>query len=487
MMMMMGGVELHQELKNLCVNSDWKYAAFWKLNHGDRMILTCEDVYCNTDDDSYADNLVELAIVQMSYSVYSIGEGIIGQVAATGKHVWKSGHQLVNSPNSLDGHFDEWKTQFTSGIRTFAVMAVAPFGVIQLGSLKTMAEDLKLMNHIKEIFSHQQTSLMVSTSTDSSPCVTELSTNSGHVNNHNRSRTMNNRWNMSDFICNDQNQNLFMPITSETETEESLKFPAGCELYEALGPAFCNSFNWDTVTTTTTTTTETLTVDKMPEETSSSKISGSQHLLEAVVAKGRSTSGSGCYSIDMEASYRKVEGLHEQVVKVGKKRARPRPRDRQMIQDRIKELRQLVPNGSKCSIDSLLEQTIKHMLFMQCVTKHTHKINKSADFKSVGKEKQGSSWAMEVGNDLKLCPIIVENIGVDGQMLVKMMCDECVDFLEMTEAIRSLGLTILKGVTDVYGDKTWMCFVVEGDNNRNIHRVDILWSLLQIWNMKTST
>ncbi|KAF5958598.1 hypothetical protein HYC85_005823 [Camellia sinensis] len=53
---------------------------------------------------------------------------------------------------------------------------------------------------------------------------------------------------------------------------------------------------------------------------------------------------------------------------------RPRPRDRQLIQDRIKELRDLVPNGSKCSIDSLLERTIKHMLFMQSITKHAEKL-----------------------------------------------------------------------------------------------------------------
>ncbi|KAK1384964.1 hypothetical protein POM88_022699 [Heracleum sosnowskyi] len=51
----------------------------------------------------------------------------------------------------------------------------------------------------------------------------------------------------------------------------------------------------------------------------------------------------------------------EKLTKMNKKRAkpgencRPRPRDRQLIQDRIKELRDLVPNGSKCSIDSLLE------------------------------------------------------------------------------------------------------------------------------------
>lgn len=42
-----------------------------------------------------------------------------------------------------------------------------------------------------------------------------------------------------------------------------------------------------------------------------------------------------------------------------------------------------------------------------------------------------------------------------------MLCDDCDNFLEIAEAIRSLGLTIVKGITDNQGDKTWMRFVVE--------------------------
>ncbi|KAJ0798715.1 putative transcription factor bHLH family [Helianthus annuus] len=55
---------------------------------------------------------------------------------------------------------------------------------------------------------------------------------------------------------------------------------------------------------------------------------------------------------------------------------RPRPKDRQMILDRMAELRELIPNGEKMSIDCLLDRTIKHMLFLQSVTKHADRINK---------------------------------------------------------------------------------------------------------------
>lgn len=90
-----------------------------------------------------------------------------------------------------------------------------------------------------------------------------------------------------------------------------------------------------------------------------------------------------------------------------------------------------------------------------------------------------------------------------------MLCEDCSHFLEIAEAIRSLGLTILKGVTEAHGEKTWICFVVEvgfksrydiwflmthvhhmfdslevlimqGQNNRSIYRMDILCSLVNI-------
>lgn len=45
--------------------------------------------------------------------------------------------------------------------------------------------------------------------------------------------------------------------------------------------------------------------------------------------------------------------------------------------------------------------------------------------------------------------------------MLQMLCEECTHFLEIAEAIRSLGLTILNGATEAHGDKTCICFVVE--------------------------
>ena len=103
---------------------------------------------------------------------------------------------------------------------------------------------------------------------------------------------------------------------------------------------------------------------------------------------------------------------------------KPRPRDRQLIQDRVKELRELIPNGSKvnhsrahwlrsaitisyllnlessvlmsfscaiqCSIDTLLDRTVSHMLFLQSISSQAEKLKQTAHTKVY--EPSWSSW-----------------------------------------------------------------------------------------------
>ncbi|KAF7154671.1 hypothetical protein RHSIM_Rhsim01G0265700 [Rhododendron simsii] len=61
------------------------------------------------------------------------------------------------------------------------------------------------------------------------------------------------------------------------------------------------------------------------------------------------------------------------------------------------------------------------MLFMQSMTKHADKLSKCLESKLRDKGTslgglpgydQGSSWAMEVGSHLKVCPMTVENINM---------------------------------------------------------------------------
>ncbi|KAJ8768224.1 hypothetical protein K2173_021164 [Erythroxylum novogranatense] len=167
--------------------------------------------------------------------------------------------------------------------------------------------------------------------------------------------------------------------------------------------------------------------------------------------------------------------------------SRPRPKDRQMIQDRVKELREIVPNGAKCSIDALLERTIKHMLFLQSVSKHADKLKPTGESKIISKEggvllkdnfEGGATWAFEVGSQSMVCPIVVEDLNPPRQMLVEMLCEESGFFLEIADLIRGLGLTILRGVMEAQNDKIWARFAVEA--NRDITRMEIFMSLVRL-------
>ncbi|KAJ8552037.1 hypothetical protein K7X08_028480 [Anisodus acutangulus] len=216
----------------------------------------------------------------------------------------------------------------------------------------------------------------------------------------------------------------------------------------------------------------------------SSSIYGSQ--ISSRVEQGHETKPTSSVS----TGYSKKT---DETIKTGRKRLkpgenpRPRPKDRQMIQDRVKELREIVPNGAKCSIDALLERTIKHMLFLQSVTKHAEKLKQTGESKIISKEgglilkdnyEGGATWAYEVGSQSMVCPIIVEDLNQPRQMLVEMLCEEHGLFLEIADIIGGMGLTILKGVMETRNDKIWARFAVEA--NRDVTRMEIFISLVRL-------
>ncbi|CAN1139026.1 Transcription factor bHLH157 [Linum perenne] len=175
----------------------------------------------------------------------------------------------------------------------------------------------------------------------------------------------------------------------------------------------------------------------------------------------------------------------EESVKGFKKRARPgessrpRPKDRQQIQDRLKELKGIVPNAEKDSIDNLLARTIKHMRFLQSVTKYADQL-KQVDQPMISGQGNGNgaTWALEVGEETVVCPVIVKDLVPPGLMLIEILCKDQGYFLEIAEAVRGLGLSILKGVMKAQDDKVWARFVVEASSSMT--RTDVLWSLVPL-------
>ncbi|CAL5077500.1 unnamed protein product [Urochloa decumbens] len=136
--------------------------------------------------------------------------------------------------------------------------------------------------------------------------------------------------------------------------------------------------------------------------------------------------------------------------KVGLQRSRPR--DRQLIQDRMKGLRELIPNASKCSIDALLDKTIAYMLFLQSVSKKAEKIQNTLENKE---------FRDETKKQLESYPLRVEELDHPGHLLIEMLCEDYEVFLEMAHALKGLEVSILKGVLEHRSDKLWAHVVIE--------------------------
>ncbi|KAL4570615.1 hypothetical protein LXL04_026273 [Taraxacum kok-saghyz] len=202
--------------------------------------------------------------------------------------------------------------------------------------------------------------------------------------------------------------------------------------------------------------------------------------------------GDHGYSMDGSSTILQAKKQSESskpIKKKAKPGTRPRPKDRQMILDRMAELRELIPNGEKMSIDCLLDRTIKHMLFLQSVTKHADRIKQADEPKQKGviqnnysndPNNNGVTWACELGNQSMICPLIVEDLSTLGQMLIEMLCEEHGFFLEIVDIIRGFGLTILKGVMEVKDEKIWARFIVETEAKRHVTRHEIFAALVQL-------
>lgn len=97
---------------------------------------------------------------KMSHEIYNYGEGLIGKVAADHSHKWiykEPNDQEINFlsawHNSADSHPRTWEAQFQSGIKTIALIAVRE-GVIQLGAIHKVIEDLSYVVLLRKKFSY---------------------------------------------------------------------------------------------------------------------------------------------------------------------------------------------------------------------------------------------------------------------------------------------------------------------------------------------
>lgn len=196
---------LQHTLRSLCSDSQWVYAVFWRIlprnypppkwdteggimdrSKGNKRnwILVWEDGYCDFSgcaraanslsnrcsttvsgegaDEMMTESFQPELFFKMSHEVYNYGEGLMGKVAADNSHKWVYKEPPENDINflsswhgSLDPHPRTWEAQFKSGIQTIAVVAVRE-GLIQLGSLHKIVEDLNFVIFLQRKFNYLQ-------------------------------------------------------------------------------------------------------------------------------------------------------------------------------------------------------------------------------------------------------------------------------------------------------------------------------------------
>ncbi|KAI3804496.1 hypothetical protein L1987_26076 [Smallanthus sonchifolius] len=78
-----------------------------------------------------------------------------------------------------------------------------------------------------------------------------------------------------------------------------------------------------------------------------------------------------------------------------------------------------------------------------------------------------------------VCPLMVEDLGAHGQMLIEILYEEKGLFLEIVDMIKHFGLIILKGVMEDRGDYIWARFIVEPEVNKHIIRHELFTAVVQ--------
>ncbi|KAM0030190.1 putative transcription factor bHLH family [Helianthus debilis subsp. tardiflorus] len=520
-------------IKNLCCSYGWSYGAFWSYGQPDSILLSLQDTYFEEEFRSLMDNL----LLQIPF-----GGGIIGQAAHTNKHMWMCSEDHYRDQIFSGSIWDmflndyELRCQFSSGMKTIAVIPVEPQGVVQFGSSEKILESIEFVNQTKRMFqeivnggSATGLTLFNSQSCNQNEAIAsseESCFTGGNVKLIKPDVSSSVLDELPDFgIPNEFFQTgefnvsqWFPPLNpiNYDGKQESLTvsgsevdlFGNSGDLRDILAPILNgsqpghNSFgNVDhTALGPKERLFSKLGIQELLEGVSGVSNAGSSSCLESQVSVKRRKTGNCMWEEAMHKpnpGLRAVDGysmsgsstvLQAEPPKPTKKKAkpgtRPRPKDRQQILDRMAELRQLIPNGEKMSIDCLLDRTIKHMIFMQNVTKQADMI-KQADDRKMSKVSiqepgtNGVTWACELGNETMVCPLMVEDVGANGQLLIEMLYKEKGLFLEIVDMIRQFGVIILKGVMEDRGDYIWARFIVEPEANKHVTRHEIFTSLVQ--------
>ncbi|XP_010473730.1 PREDICTED: transcription factor bHLH157-like, partial [Camelina sativa] len=432
----MGSSEIKQILKSLCFSHGWSYAVFWRYDPINSMLLSFEEAYNDVQSVALVDDMILKAHV--------LGQGIVGEVALTGNHQWLFSDSLFQCEHEFQNQFLSGCK--TIAIIPVGSRGVVQFGSVQkiLESPEMLEQTTRAMQEkpdqsvdldtlfeslvplgdceivpaesfqglsFDDIFADDSPPSMLSPENEMISCKTSeaASASSGHHQDVTvssgddfgfdilKSYTLDDLY---ELLADSPEQNCSSGDhhhhqQQQQQQENSLVIQGNDDdkdLFDILGmhsqeplpkglfsELISSSLSNNTCTSSLTDYSAGVNQSKRRKlETSSAAAHSSSFFPQA---QETSITGRSLWVDDERSSV----GGKKKRAKAGESR-RPRPKDRQMIQDRIKELRGMIPNGAKCSIDTLLDLTIKHMEFMQSLAKYADRLKQPYESKLMVKE-----------------------------------------------------------------------------------------------------
>ncbi|GMI74305.1 hypothetical protein HRI_001099800 [Hibiscus trionum] len=495
---------LKEALKSLCGLNHWSYAVFWKIGCQSSKLLTWDEHYYEPSrsaafpcisqlrnpelpfgewegcwgSETYSrlgsqpSDKVDLLINKMMKNncVKIVGQGLVGRAAFTGNHRWILAKNYITDAHPLEV-LGEVHLQFSAGMQTVVVIPVLPHGVIQLGSSISIMENPGFVNEVKRLILNSGCIRgdLLPNNYGKNECVEKTGISISMDSKCTRADLVPKKESMDDYLFQalhipvhlaGDNMPFHEPLPSAIhdfpmhESENSnVKHEDPCVLPPSTDDLF----------------------DMLGEDLKSKLLIEKQ---KYVSADGPDIKMHNVVQNTFSGIFSAKKGTPNRRRLKPRENTRPMPKDRQMILDRVNELREIIPNAGKCSIATLLEKTVKHMLFLQSITKHADNLKLMGESKIKEEYEGGTTRAFEVGSQSMICPIVVEDLNSPRQMLVEMLCEERGFFLEIVDLIRGLGLTILKGVMETRKNKMWARFAVEA--NRDVTRVEIFMSLVHL-------
>lgn len=531
-------MEVKQILKSLCFRYGWSYAVYWCYDPINPMLLRVEEAHNDEQSAAFVDDMI--------LQTHVLGQGIVGEAALTGNYQWLFSDTLVQCEHEFQNQFlSGFKSVAIIPIGSSGVVQLGSTqkivespemleeterALLEKHSLKVKDRSVDLDSLFEslvplvdceivpesyqglsfdDIFTEEDTnlpSLLSSPIFDKPASEAPLKPSSSDINGDDdtvfdilNSYSLDDLYQLLGDSPEEQNcssgggdhhsmliqgddKDLFDMLGIHSHDSPSLDMPKKGLFSELISTSLSNS---------------TSCLTNVQEDSYSGLNQSKRRKLETSTSSSFFMTQAETLAplnpplwIDEDVAgnwknHQEEEGVKKKKRAKGGESTKPRPKDRQMIQDRIKELRGMIPNGAKCSIDTLLDLTIRHMVFMQSIAKYADKLKQPYEPKLV-KEKE-RTWALEVGDDDEsvVCPIIVEDLKPQGQMQIEMVCQENGDeFLEIANVVRGLGLNILKGVMETRHGKIWAHLIVEA--KPHITRLQLFYSLVHLFHSSSS-